>query len=322
MGWLAPVAVASPDGAFVAYNAWQWNTAIDPQKSWSEQGIAEGDPIATPSIRMVDLATGEDRLVEEGAFSIAWRSDGAVAVFKGLTRDYHVNQPFVGQVLVRADIDSAPEVWSAEAAEYVVLAWAGENLLVAREIDGGGHDLLAFSGPGSPRVLVPAGELVAVSPDGERALVFSSATKMASLINVETGEASAALDVASATAGAGQSLGYLAYGGSWSNDTVVAESAAGIAVMDVSAGIRVGDVLGFPSALFPMPIHEPKFVGSDGSTIVAWAPIPGIGGDATERLYVHFVCEVATRHCAQGPPRGDLVLYQVSNPSRPMSELQ
>ena len=135
-GWLTPVAVPSPDRRYLAYNVWRELRHDDPDLSWSDQGIKPGDPLATPSVRLYDSATQSDELLEEGAFSLAWRGDGALAYFKGAERDYRAGMPYAGHVVVRASVQAPPEVWSAERARYVVAAWAGRSLVAYREAEG------------------------------------------------------------------------------------------------------------------------------------------------------------------------------------------
>jgi len=79
MGWVSPVAVPSPDGQTVAYNTFSYLIPVEPEKSWSQQGVHPGDAVGTPSIHLVDLTTGKDTVLANGAFSLAWRADGAVA---------------------------------------------------------------------------------------------------------------------------------------------------------------------------------------------------------------------------------------------------
>ena len=60
-GWLTPAAVPSPDGRYIAYNAWHEIRKDDPALSWKDQGISQGDPLARPSIRLHDLQTSADK---------------------------------------------------------------------------------------------------------------------------------------------------------------------------------------------------------------------------------------------------------------------
>lgn len=173
MGWLSPVAVPSPDGRFIAYNAWEWLVPVDPAKSWSQQGISPGDPVGVPSIRVVDLATGSERVLADGAFSLAWRDDGALAFFQGTSRTYRADEPFTGHPLFRSSPEAVEETWTTVPDRCVVIAWARGRLLAYRMLEGERLDLLVFDGPGRSRLIAEGGELVAISPDGTRALVSS-----------------------------------------------------------------------------------------------------------------------------------------------------
>lgn len=50
-------------------------------------------------------------LFEDGAFSLAWGADGTVAYFKGLERDFRVDKPYPGTVMVRPSFDADPTPW-------------------------------------------------------------------------------------------------------------------------------------------------------------------------------------------------------------------
>ena len=124
-GWLTPVAVPSPDGHLLAYNAWTELREDDPGLSWEDQDISVGDPLARPSLRLLDVESGTDTVLEEGAFSLDWRADGALAYVKGAERDYRAGVPYVGDVVVRPALEASSEAWSPEPGRYVVAAWAG-----------------------------------------------------------------------------------------------------------------------------------------------------------------------------------------------------
>lgn len=325
MGWLSPVGVPSPDGRFVAYNSWTDYVAIDPEKSWSQQGISPGQPVGAPSIHLLDLTTGKDSILEDGAFSLAWRGDGAIAYFKGLNRDYLVDQLYLGHVMVRSAVDAAPSAWTEEPGRYIVVAWAGTSLLAYRELEGEELDVLALDGPGKVRVLEPRARLVAVSPDGTQALVFpySSTSPTAKLLDVASGREIAGLDLSRHSDPAtGEPILNLSYGGSWVGDRVAAGSGSTIAILQVAPStISMVQVLSFPRSTFSMGVEEPQFTDPSGSRLVAWAPIPGKGGDAPDRLYVYLDCDLTSLRCTQGPPRGERAFYEVYNPSRPRSEV-
>jgi len=313
MGWLAPVAVPSPDGRAVAYSTFDLLVPIDPERSFSEQGIHPGDAIATPSIRLVDLSSGADDLLAEGAFSVAWRADGALAYFQGQTREYRANEPFLGNVVVRASPGAAPEPWTERPGRYVVAAWAGTRLLVYRRSEGEWLDLLVLDGPGRSRTLAPGASLVAVSPDGSQALVSQQGE--ASLLDIQTGAALATLSLDDGDAASGTPLRYLAYGGSWVGDLVAAEGGPGLVLLRVSdRQISVTDTIALPPKAFPMPPHEPR-LNPDGSRVVAWTPLPGPAG---RRLYSYLECTVPARSCVAGPAADVGAYYAVYNASRPL----
>lgn len=313
-GWLAPVVVPSPDGQSVAYNAFTYLVSVDPEKSWSQQGIHPGDAIATPSIHLVDLASGSDTVLADGAFSLAWRADGALAYLQGQSETYNADQPFLGNVVVQPSQGAPPEPWTNAPDRYIVVAWAGSRLLVYRESEGEWLDLLAFDGPGKSRVLAPGADLVAVSPDGSQVLV--SQDGVASLIDVGTGKALATLDLGQSDPVTGQPIRYLSYGGSWVGDQIAAEGGPGVVLLRVTgSSISLTDAIALSPNVFPMPPHEPR-LSSDGSTVVAWTPLLGSGG---RRAYAYLACAIAAHSCTQGPVQNVVRFYAVDNPSRPVS---
>jgi hypothetical protein len=313
MGWLSPIALLSPDAGRVAYNTFTYRKPIDPEKSWSDQGIHPGDPLATPSIRLVDLQTGKDSVLAEGAFSLAWRADGAIAYFQGQSDAYRADEPFLGTVMVRPSPEGEAEAWSDRPDRYIVAAWAGSRLLVYRESEGEWLDLLVFDGPGRGRVLAPGASLVAVSPDGSEALV--SQAGQASLIDVASGSTLARLDLDAPDPTTGQPLRYLAYGGSWIGDLVAAEGGPGLVLLRLTgSSIAVEDAVALPPAEFPMPPHEPR-LRSDGTGVVAWVPIADPNG---QRAYAYLDCDLATHDCVEGPVLHVSGFYALSNPSRPL----
>ena len=77
-----------------------------------------------PVVRLHDVDTNEDSIVDEGAFSVAWRSDGALAYFKGLEPAVRNPRRYLGHVVVRASPSARPRRWTPAPARYVVAAWA------------------------------------------------------------------------------------------------------------------------------------------------------------------------------------------------------
>jgi hypothetical protein len=312
-GWLSPVAVPSPDGRFVAYNAWTELRQDDPDLSWEDQGISSGDPLARPSLRIFDAESGADTLLEDGAFSVAWRGDGALAYFKGADRDYRAGVPFVGDVVVRPELGAEPEVWSPESDRFVVAGWAGTHLLAYRMREGEALDVVSFDRPGEMRVLAPGAALVAISPDGRRIAVEEGPAEgvpAVRVLHVGTGRELAALDLTTVDPG----VGAVDYAGDWSDDLVVATSESGLAVfriaddrISLAETIRVGGA----------SLAEPRF--ADGTArVTAWSTTPD--GD------VFVDCDRAAAACGRAMPApetpgvGRFPAWRrpLYNPSRPL----
>jgi len=235
-GWLTPVAIPSPDGRFVAYNAWRELREDDPALSWEDQGISAGDPLARPSIRLHDLQTGTDSAYVVGAFSLAWRGDGAIAYFKGAKTD-----------------------------RYVIAGWAGLSLIVYRVRAGEALDVLAFDGPGRQRVLASDGGIVAISPDGTSAFVEhgpETGPPRVDLIAISNGTKLASLDLSTVD----PAVGVVGYAGDWQGDFVAAPSASGLVVFRIS-----GDRIELASTMRTAAgqgVAEPRFVGP--SRVTGW----------------------------------------------------
>ena len=312
-GWLTPAGVPSPDGRALAYNAWHELRPDDPRLSWEDQGIEPGDRLATPSIRIYDSVTQRDELLEEGAFSVAWRADGALAYFKGAERDYRAAVPYLGDVFVRPALEAEPERWSTEPSRYIVAAWAGERLVAYREHEGEVLDVVVFDGPGRMRVLARNSALVAVSPDGRHAFLERGPAQgrpTVRIVDVESGRTAAALDLTEID----PAVGTVSYAGDWLGRRVVAASTSGLAVFRVGQTIRLEQAVQVPNA---EGLAEPRFADASGSRVTAWTT-EGRGG-------VFLDCDLDARSCARlvplpsargahGFPAWRRPLY---NPSRP-----
>lgn len=310
-GWLTPVAVPSPDGRFVAYNAWRELREDDPALSWEDQGISAGDPLARPSIRLHDLETGSDRTLVDGGFSLAWRSDGAIAYFEGAEREYRAGVPYVGDVFVRGAVDGQARLWTPKTDRYVVAGWAGPTLLVYRVGAGEALDVLALDGPDRLRVLASNAGLVAVSPDGSSALVEygpETGPPRIELLSVSNGAKLASLDLTTVD----PSVGVVGYSGDWQGDLIAAPSASGLALFRV-AGRHI-ELARTMRAAVGQGMAEPRFVGA--SRVTGWTS--SSGGAFVD-------CDRATGKCARAVPlpaaRGvegfPAWRRPVYNPSRP-----
>jgi hypothetical protein len=319
-GWLAPAAIPSPDGRYVAYNAWRELRPDDPALSWADQGIELGDPLATPSLRVYDAASGSDSLLEAGAFSFAWRADGALAYFRGAERDYRAGVRYAGDIVVRASLEAPAEVWTPEPGRYVVAAWAGSRLVAYREHEGEALDVVVLDGPGRVRVVAAGSGLVAVSPDGRRLFVEQGPGQgrpTVRVLDVADGHEVAALDLTTVD----PAVGAVSYAGDWSGDLVVAPSESGLAIFRVAAGeIALEQALRIDLGDSESGAAEPRFAGPGGERVSAWTSGPNGG--------IFLDCDRATGTCARVVPVPEAAgvgafapwRRPVFNPSRPLAE--
>jgi hypothetical protein len=314
MGPLAPVAVSAPNGTGIVYSTWEPLRTVDPRLSFSKQGIADGDALAVPSLRLRDGA-GKDTMLERGAYSAAWRADGALAYFKGTDARFRASRPYVGDVFVRPGARGRSVKWTTEPARYVVYAWAGDRLLVYRVGEGESLELLAADGPGRIRPLAD-GSAVAISPDGRRVMVASPDATSVRVLDVATGREQAWLDVTTAS----PALRWIGYSGSWSGDRVVAPASVGLAVFHVGAdSIDLEQVLALDRSQYPAGVEQPRFADAAGNRIVASADVPpkeGLGGDS------YFLdCDRNALTCDRSDPAPATEWPRlITNPSRPGGE--
>jgi hypothetical protein len=314
-GWLTPAAVPSPDGRYLAYNMWRELRVDDPELSWSDQGIEIGDPLATPSLRVHDTATGADELLADGAFSVAWSNDGALAYFKGADRDYRAGVSYVGRVVVQDSLGSKSAVWSPELGRYIVVGWAGPRLVAYREHEGEALDVVVFDGPRRMRTLAAGSTLVAISPDGKRVFVAQgpdSGRPQVRVLAVADGRQLAALDITTVD----PAVGTVDYAGDWRGDRVVAASASGLATFRVGGRrITLDDTLRIAAS----SVAEPRFVDESTRTVRAWTTVSRGG--------VFLQCDFEAGTCDRAMPLPDAKgvhgfpawrrpLY---NPSRPLA---
>jgi hypothetical protein len=293
IGPLSPVAVLSPDGRFVAYNTWQGQKPVDANQSFSSQGIGDGDVLGTPSLRVHD-DSGKDTVLEQGAYSAAWRQDGAIAFVKGADRDFRAGRSYDGQVVVRPGIHGRDAVWTKGPAHYVVYAWAGSRLLFYRVGLGEKLELLVADAPGSVRSLAD-GSAIALSPDATRVAVLSQDATNVRVLDVATGGELAWLDVTTAT----PALAWLGYSGSWVGDHIVAPASTGLAVLHVGyRSLELEQALSLDRAQFPVGVQEPEFTDADGNEIAVTADIPPANGDTAVSFLL--VCDRVVRSCERG----------------------
>jgi hypothetical protein len=264
-----------------------------------------------PLLRLHDL-DGGDVVLAQGAYSAAWRRDGALAHFQALKPDLASLQAirrYVGHVVVRRSPRAQPVRWTRAAGRYVVAAWARDRLLVYR-VTRSWPDLLVLDGRGRSRRLAKAGALVAVSPDGRRAFVASYGTSPAALrvLTIADGREHARASF--------RRLRWVVESGSWSRDRVVAATSAGIAAFRAAeTRIELEQVLAFDSRFSPA-LGEPQSDAS-GERVVTSAELESRPRQAIPSAVV-VECNLAERRCAAGPKLpsapGPRLVY---NPSRP-----
>jgi hypothetical protein len=312
-GSLAPVAVPTPDGAYVVYSSWRQLGRIKPDARG--QGLSTGDPVGVPSIRLFDLRSGKDSLLATGAASPAVSTTGAVAYLAGDSTIVRQNVEYAGRIVVADSAQAKPRVWTSRPGRYLPYAWAGSTLLAYRGVpDSEGADLYAFTGPDASRLLAPNAYVIAVSPDGTEALA-SVGTRMLERIRVVDGavQDSLALDDLGSVG-----VHALMYSGSWRGDRIAANSDRGLVVLNVRGGLHVESQFATPS--FPHGINEPAF--TDDTHIQGWADLPNptpTASDVGEPVYDNALvdCDLATGQCTVGAasPARKWTRW-ITNPSR------
>ncbi len=296
MGPLAPVAARSGDGRYLAYSSWAAERKLDTERSLSKQGIRPGDLLGSPALRVLDTAQGRDVLAVDGAYSAAWRPDGALAYVRGVRKQFVAGGGFSGQIVVRAGTGAAESEWTSVAQRYVVYGWAGKTLLAYRIDEGERLEVLALDGPGRVRPLSPGG-VIALSPEGTRVLVVAPDERHVRLMDVGSGGELATLDL-SATS---MPVEWASYSGSWVGDHVVAPVSAGLIVFRVSANrIEAEQLLALDRDEFPVGVQEPVFADDSAETVVATADRPP--GPEKPASTTVLECNRVARACEEADP--------------------
>lgn len=303
VGGDGPVAAPSPDGRLVAYGTWAWTRNVDWSRTFEEQGIAVGDPLGTPTLRIHDTHGNSERALEPGTYGASWRADGALAYVRGDPVSYRADMPYLANVVVRSSATAEPVAWTRQPDRYHVFGWAGARLVVTRGQEGGGPDAEVLDGPGQIRLLAASAGVVGISPDGQQALVSVGAPgdggATLSLRNVADSSESAQLPVASIQDPVtGRALTWIAGPASWVGDHVLVSSDAGLVVLRVAAGsISAEQVLHVDvDRTTTGSIYEPRFTDDAAHGFVWWADVP-----AGERApgSAQFVCDRYSLTCKQ-----------------------
>jgi hypothetical protein len=284
-GTLSPAAVPDRAGVRVAYNSFRGRR---------------------PVLRVYDGA-GRDRPLAEGAYSLAWRDDGAVAYVKALRAELASFRRYLGHVVVRRSLAAPPVRWTAAPGRYVVAAWAGPRLLVYRLSARGFPDLLVLDGRGRMRRLAATSALVAVGPGGDRAAVarYAQSPPVVRLLDLSTRRELARVRLSAAR--------WAVEAGSWVGDRIAVATSVGIAVL--RAGPRrlaLDQVLRLDRSTFEVGPFEPQ-LDARGRTIVAWAELTPRPREALPPAVV-LSCDRFTLRCRRTPDGSGFRL--VYNPSR------
>ena len=279
---------------------------------------AAGDAVAynswrgtRPTLRIHELPGRRDSILDEGAHSAAWTSDGALAYFKALRPDVRSPRRYLGHVVVRRTQRTPARPWTPRPGRYVVGAWARGRVLVYR-LGTSFPDLLVLDRPRRQRLLARGSALVAVSGDGRRAFVsrYGASPPLVRIIDLRSGAELARLRVDTGD------VGYVVESGSWAGNRVFAPTTKGIAVFQVSDGTIALEQVLRAGRTFPLGLSEPR-AAADGRMVVAWGQLEGRPRQAVPQAGL-VECDRVTLRCvraavasAADPPR------PVYNPSRP-----
>lgn len=216
---LDPLSVRSPDGRYVLYNA------VETSKVYTGLDIPQPGDKVTPIIRLLDLKTGQDRVYVRGARDPVWGANGQIAYTKGAEPTMTLGSPYPSQIIVRSSLNASPTIWTTTAEDYTCIAWARSQLICERadhvQWFYTSYNLVAFTGPNKFWLVAPRDPtLVALSPDGRRALVTSTYGQqdfraVAYLVDLPSGFERAVLKLPA-------SLENLQGNGQWIGDHVVA----------------------------------------------------------------------------------------------------
>ncbi len=272
-----------------------------------------------PVVRVHDFGSGKDSVLDEGAYSLAWNRDGALAYFKGLKPRVRDPARYPGHVIVRRSVGAEPVRWTTEARRYIVSAWAG-NRLIVHQLRQGWPNLVVFDGPKRKRVLAEGAALVALSPDGARAFITKEPdpTPTVSVVDVANGREIETFTFSGEVQPiGGQPINYVADSGAWRGETVIAGVTGGLAVFGVRENeIVLEKVLGVDPDAFPLGLTELKS-DETGRYVVAMAELMQKPRAPATRTAL-MECDLVEQLCVLGrsapsfqPPR------PVYNPSRP-----
>ncbi|MFN8185916.1 MAG: hypothetical protein U0R69_02430 [Gaiellales bacterium] len=311
-GSLAPTATGSPDGHLIAYNTWRELVEIDQEQSLEEQGIESGTAVGIPVVRILDTSSGSDTALEDGSLSPAFRWDGALAYVRGVEPAYRVNERYLGQIVVRDQLDGDPIVWLDEPGRYVVYGWSGDRLIAYRIAEGERLEVLVLDAPGVVRTLRDGAGVIAIGPTGrDILLVDSTPPAQIRLLELASGKEVASLDLDAVTAVDGSPVTWASYSGDWRGDRAVATGGPGVLVLALHGGrIAIESAHTIDLKRYPGGIVEPRFVDASGEQIVAWS-LKSLEAGSESVLDVGLVCDLAASVCEETEPGDPRVWHRI-----------
>jgi hypothetical protein len=320
VGGVTPLAVSSPDGESVIYNAWTDLVSIDPSLSLAEQGYEPGDAVGMPSLRL--WTPGGDSVLAEAATSVAWRGDGGLAWADGDGEPFRLGEPYLRRIVVSATPGTAPEVWTSQPDQYVVVAWSAVGV-IAQRVGPLGVDLVLVTRPDEVVELGPGG-FQALDPSGRFLLVDRFPRSVLEVIDLDSLQVVDSLDLESQPHWFEGEVPGISSIGDWGGDRAVVS--AGRYVIELGTDpLEVRQVLAFDSEDFPYGLTERRFT-NDG-TVVLLAPTPHPGGLASVPLddegnqlalaYRTISCDFETKQCVSPSPVIAKIVSFITNPSRP-----
>jgi hypothetical protein len=281
-------------------------------------GSNRAGPLAS-ELDVVEMQSGRSTVLASRAYSFAVSEDGRLAYTEPSTPD---GEQALTVISVRGSVTGVDETWVSTSDRYVVLAWANDRLLFLRSNgESGTTELMVADGPDQLRVLASPGGLVAVAPDGDRAIVAirsADGGTTSTILNVSTGARAGTV-----TAGAASDTNPELVSASWTDHGVAGVVSDGrrfgLALASAtSAGVEVDAPIWFEPQVAPV-IVEP-FLGADGGVIGGVSPNGVLhAGDypAPEAVSKLVTCTLSDRRCSETliPGRGQS--GRLYNPSRP-----
>jgi hypothetical protein len=285
-------AVLSSDGSTLVYES-----AVSGRRQ-QEAGSA---------FRWRDLATASDQELEPETYAPVSSADGRLAYGRTVPHSGggDVGAVFPSRIEVRSSLHSPPAIWTADAAAYLPVAWAGTELLVERVGDNASKTLWAYTGPEEARSL-GAGWLIAVSPDGTRALIGEgsrygggSPASGLRIVDVTTGATVVALDLAASTPGQMPWQSAAPTGpGDWRGDTIIMPAPLGVVRLRLRGSdlsLASLDKLQITQSLAGAEFHEARFAANGDQTALILANVIPAGGGQT--MPAALSCDLAQRIC-------------------------